>query len=741
MKQKVIKQKKMNWVLWFIPPILLTAITWLVYWPSLRYEFQFDDVANIVKHFQIRHHTLEKLFFSSTRWISYWMNALHYHYFKFEPFSYRVGNVIIHMLAGIILFFTLLLLLRRYKQSTFFSHNAFPIASLTSLLFLLHPVQTQTITYVIQGQLEGLSTLFVLAMILCFVLFCQVQNLLSKTFFLVSTFCLAALSTGTKEIAIIGPVLLLLIDWFGVAQGDWQQLKKRLWLHTILFTGIIGWYVYLLKPTFFTQLFGLKMSVKNNIGNILTQNPQESIKPLPFFISQFKVLLHYIWIFIFPFFISVEYDWKLCTSFFAPDCFFPFLALVALGIGVYFLLKKNKSHLVAFGMLWTFICLLPRSSIIPSPELLCDYKTYMASCGILFLLATGLVWLADKVVQKKKVHQLVQLGCLLALALPLGLSTYNRNKVWSSGLNFWADVIKHAPKKARAYNNYGVELSQKHHRFEDSVPYFKKAIAMDTNYADPCNNLAVAYCQINKLDLAIDAMIQGLQINRYYPEGYNNLASFYIEKKEYEKAHRALQNALALRPHYGKAWFNLGRMNLLQGDEEKAWECFKNCCTKGDLDNEHGFAMYGQASIKLKKYKDAIFAFQKIIECNPTNFDGYLGLANAYQLNEQYGKAIPLYQQLQAQNPQDFRITFNLAEAYLKAGNCAKALQYFQSIYAYRTQMPNIALRIAGCYEKMGNPQQACQELEAVLRFNYPSEVKSQITQLRNKMVQQYQLA
>ena len=740
MKQKVVSQSAIGWIYWIISPTLLAAITWLVYWPSLHYEFQFDDIANIVKHFQIRHHTFTKLLFSSPRWISYWMNALHYHYFKFDPFSYRVGNVVIHILTGMILFFILMLLLRRYKYSSFFSHNAFSIAGLTSLLFLLHPVQTQTVTYVIQGQLEGLSTLFVLATMLCFILFCRVQHIFLKLFFVLATFGLAALSTGTKEIAIVGPALLLLVDWFLIAQGDWKQLQKRLWVHATLFTIVIGLYVYLLKPSFFTQLFGLKMSVKNNVGNIITESAQESIKPLPFFISQFKVILHYLLIFVFPFFISVEYDWKLCSGFFAPDCLFPFLLLVALGVGVSMLLKKNRAHLIAFAALWTFICLLPRSSIIPSPELLVDYKTYMASCGILFVIATTLVWFVRTMVHEKKMLQKAHVCLPVILLIPLSYLTYERNKVWSSGLNFWGDVIKNAPSKARAYNNYGVELSQKLYRFEESVPYFKKAIAIDNNYADPCNNLAVAYGQINKLDLAIDAMIQGLRLNPYYPEGYNNLASFYIEKKEFDKARASLENALKLRPHYGKAWYNMGRMHLLQGDEQKAWQYFKKCCTEADLDNEHGFLIYAQSSIKLQKYKDAIFAYQKVIECNPAHFDGYLGLANAYQLDGQYDKAIELYGHLRQQNPSDFRLTFNLAEAYLKARKFDKALFYFQSIYHLRSQMPPIAFRMAACYEQLGKPQQACKELEAALRFNYPQEVKNQMNQLREQMIQRYHL-
>ena len=83
------------------------------------------------------------------------------------------------------------------------------------------------------------------------------------------------------------------------------------------------------------NLFGLKMAVKNNIGNVLTHNPAIQITPYYFFISQFKVVLHYLWIFIWPFAISVEYDWKLAKSLFAADCIIPLMILMCIGAFIF----------------------------------------------------------------------------------------------------------------------------------------------------------------------------------------------------------------------------------------------------------------------------------------------------------------------------------------------------------------------------------------------------------------------
>jgi protein O-mannosyl-transferase len=720
MKANEIIQKKepithnITWWQYIIPPCLLTSLTVLFYYPSLHYNFQFDDIANITKHFDIRHNTLKMLFFSGTRWISYWINAIHYSIGAFDPFSYRVGNVAIHTLNGILLFFILFIASKQLSKDSFFQRHAYYLAFLTSLLFLLHPVQTQTVSYVIQGQLEGLSTLSILSMIACLIATVSTQHLIMKIPIGAILFCTAIVACGTKEITIIAPLLMILFDWFFLAQGSLRALKKRLPLHAALAILILCIYLWFLKPQFFTEILGLQKVVRNNIGNVITQAPDQVITPWLFFISQFKVILHYISIFIWPFNISVEYDWVLSNSFLAPDSFLPFLGLLVIAFIIVRLLQHNSISPIAFAILWFFMCILPRSSIIPSPELLVDYKTYMASCGLFFLLASALIFALNSLLHKirllatLKPHQQASHFALVAVcAFSLGLCTMRRNTVWRSGIEFWHNMIKNAPCKARAYNNYGVELSQQLHQFEEAVPYFKKAISMDKNYPDPWNNLAVAYANLSKLDLAIDALKEGIKINPYYPEGYNNIASFYLQKKDLEKAEKALQMALKLRPYYGKAHFNLGRVYMEKGEQEKAWECFKNSCTKADFDLDHGFATYGQMSLNLQKYDDAIMAYEKVLRLNPDYPGAAFNLGNAYFMVKQYEKAISLYEKTITNNPQAHQAFFNIGETYFTMGNYTQALSWFEKIAKVKKQLPQLYLRSAQCLEKLGKLAQA----------------------------------
>lgn len=693
------------WISFGVIALVAIIATIATYWRSLPYEFQFDDLASITKHFNIRHYRLSTLFFSGTRWISYWLNSIYYHYGKFDPWIYRLGNLIIHSLNGLLLFFLFAYGLWAQKKDSFFKKNFLPIAAITAFLFFLHPVQTQTVSYVIQGQLEGLAAFFTLAMMSTFLVRFLAKQSWMKAALTMLLALLAILCTGTKEIAIIAPALIMLYDWFFIAQGNWSALKSRWWIHAMMFLIITSCYLYLLKPSFFTNIIGFKLTAKNNIGNIITQKPDAVITPSLFFISQFKVILHYLWIFIWPFSISVEYDWKLTPSILAPDFIFPFLLVISLLFATLRLLWHNRVNLIAFGALWFTICLGPRSSIIPSPELLVDYKTYLASIGWLFILAAALFWVWDKLVLffgKIARYWWIPATTLTSL---ICIATAQRNLIWRSGLEFWDDMIKHAPQKARAYNNYGVELSQRYSKYAESIPYFQKAIAMDHLYPDPCNNLAVAYAGIGKIDDAIEAIKQGLRINPYYPEGYNNLASFLLLKKNYVAAKEALETAIKLRPYYGKAHLNMGRLYAEQGDYQEAWIHFKRCCTQADLDNETGFNAYGRVSLALKKYDDAIFAYQKLLEIAPRDTDGYLNLATAYFMKQNYEQALHYYQKGAKLNPRDIRFIHNIGEAYFALQNYADAWLWFDRAKKAGQQHIGLYARLATCALKINQPE------------------------------------
>lgn len=711
-------------------PVVLVAFTICVYFFSLSYPFEFDDLANIEKYFNIRHTTFGSIFFKSSRWISYWLNACYYDLLpqseKFHPFLYRLGNVIFHCLTGALSFLMIRLMSISATKNRFLQDHGVMVAYVAAGLFLLHPLQTQTVSYVIQGQLEGLAGLFIMAMTTCFLSFHVVHYRIIKTLLLMLLFMLAVFACGSKEIIIVAPLLLLLVDWFFVAQGQWESLKQRWWIHGLLFFIITSLYVYFLKPQFFLNILGFNSALPNNIGNVLTDHVSQKITPYYFCISQFKVILHYLFIFIWPFSMSVDYDWKLSRHFFAPDCFWPFALLCIAAFCLYKRVRRNPIDIVSFGILWFFITILPRSSIVPSTELLADYKTYIASVGIFFIFAYWLVgffsYLYKFFVKKINISNTAfMITFSTILLLLIGFAAYTRNKVWRSPEDFWLNVIKNAPYKARAYNNYGVYLCEGK-RFEESVTYFKRAIQLDNYYADPYNNIAVSYASLNQIDLAIQALQQSVRLMPYHPEIYNNLANMFMQKNDHTHVESLLQTSIKLRPHYGKAYYNLGNYYLKINEPEKAWEAYRACCLKADFDNEIGFSHYGHCSVMLKKYDDALLAYSKVFELNPGSTTALINIANIYLLKKDYLQAEMMYRRLLQQDTQNIGFLFELGQSLQGQEKYSQALEYYQNVYHKKPTFAPVYNRISYCLAKLGRKKEAINFLKNFLAASPPEE-------------------
>ncbi len=732
------EQSPSLWMLVGIPACLV-ATTIASYYASLAYNFQFDDIANIKKMFDIRHNTLAKLFFARPRWISQWLNTVYYGYVKFDPYLYRVGNLIIHSIGGILVFYLIYTLFSGLRAQNFFKRNSLAIAATTAGLFLLHPVQTQTVSYVIQGQLEGMAGVFTIAIVLFFVKWVQATTPRGRWGFGTLLIVTSLLSIGTKEITIVAPLMVLLTDWFFVAQGNWSEIKGRWQKHAAVWAAIILTYVYF-KAGFMLKAATFQLESRNNIGNQLTQDPAQKIYPLHFAISQFKVIVHYLVMFVWPFNISVEYDWMLSTSFFAADCFLPFLSLVALWSYLGYLFSKNKTNILVFAFAWFFIAVLPRSSIIPSSELLVDYKTYLASVGVLLLIASALVWVITAMGEQARKRMALAaitpitsgaLACMLAL---VGYGAHERNKVWRSGLEFWGNIIANAPGKARAYNNYAVALSDLK-RYAEAVPFYKKAVQMDGKYPDPLNNLAVVYSILGDTDAAIVAMRKTIEIQPYYPEAYNNLASFYIQKKEYDKAEKMLKIALKLRKHYGKAYFNYGKLYLQQEKFDEALPYFKKACMEADMDIEPGFKVYAQVAFKAQKWDEAVIAVSKLCELNPSSVEYNGQLGQALLMDKQYAKSLSVFERLVQVKPEEPKYWFNAGEAAYQLEEYQKGRDYFSKAQSLGYKTPNVYVRLASCYSELDQRKEAREALLIAqglpdVSTDLKAQIKAQMTKL-----------
>jgi protein O-mannosyl-transferase len=709
-----------------LPPTILSIITTIFYYPSLWYGFMFDDLPTITQNFHVINKTNKPLdeFFANNRWISRFLNKFTYKYWQTNTFAYRIFNLALHISIGILIFFLLLKIFSSFKKSNFLKQHAYLLSILTSGLFLLHPVQTQTATYITQIRLEGLVVFFTFSVLLTFIYAVKTSNIYLKTFLYLLSFALTAFAAGTKEIIVVLPLLILLVDWFFLAQGDWKKFFSRGVIHIIFWTTLFGTFAkFNWHPPTPKEI--AKIEVENNRGNILTTTPEEKIKPVPYFISQFKVLQHYFFMFFWPLNIAFDYDYRLSKSFWDSDTIYPFLVMLSIVLLSLFLFIKNRTNIISFCIAWFFITILPRASFIPSTELVCDYKTYVSSFGMMLLIAVFFLYLIKSISylssafahSKKQSHYKLALTSLLIILS--GFATKSRNLIWSSELAFWEDAVKKAPTKARLYNNYAVSLAEAG-RVPEAMEVYKKASQLDPTYAEPVINLAFHYQFMGKNDIALKYYEKALHLKEMHPQMYNNLGILHLNDKHYPQAENCFKTAIKLRPYHSKAHYHLARTYQDQNKLEAAAHHYK-LAYQGDLPDIDSCYLHGAISFQLQKYDEAIESLEEVKRLHPNYKNAVFLLANCYYNQRNYSNATANFELVYKRDPKNLANAYNYAQSLMKQNKYEPALSLFKLCNSDQKNFPFSQLHTVKCLAELGQKEKAKEQaLTLIQNANTP---------------------
>ncbi|MBD3231063.1 tetratricopeptide repeat protein [Candidatus Dependentiae bacterium] len=704
-------------ILKIITPIILCLITITFYLPTLWYNFIYDDLPTIIKNIHIiKQGNIFDQLFANNRWISRIINRILYNFWQTTPFVYRIINLSLHLISGILIFFILLNVLSNIKKQNFIKNNAYLISTLTTGLFLLHPVQTQTVPFITQMQLEGTVVLFTFIIIFLFLHATKTKNLFLKMFLYATAYFLTYIAAGTKEIIIVLPLLISLFDWFFIAQGNWKFFLKRIPLHALFFV-ILTISLARLNWSITKHIPNKTTAIVNNRGNILTQMPKEKITPISFFISQFQVILHYITIYFWPLNLCLDYEMKIPSNFWHHTCIIPFLILLTiLLIGLTLFLKDNI-NIISFCIAWFFISVLPRSSFYPSTELVCDYKTYISSFSILLLISIFLLIIAQMAYQiiGKKIHLKkyfnYQFGIISLIILISGYATKTRNAIWSNELLFWEDVVKKNPNKARGYNNYAVALSESG-QHKAAMANYKKSSQLDPTYAEPVINLAFNYQIRGDKKRAMEYYKKALNLNELHPEMYHNLGVLHLQNKSLTQAEICFKTAIKLKPYYTKSHGCLAYIYQQHNNLEKAFYHYYQAI-EGDFPNLEHLYQFASTGIKLNKYNLAIQGLEKIKTKNSNYKDTLFLLASCYYQNKNYLKAAENFGSFYKQNPNQLTIAYNYAQALLNLNNFKAAKPLFEKCKNTNLEkFPYSILHYAKCLVMLGNKKQAIYELK-----------------------------
>ncbi len=581
-------------------------------------------------------------------------------------------------------------------------------------------------------RLEGLVAFFTFATILAFVYAVYNTNQIVKYSLFGLSFILAAFGTGTKEIIVGLPFALVAVDWFLVAQGDWNEFKQRILIHLGYFAVVFG-FLFLYGNMAPSNVVSIATSpLLNNRGNLLTPSAAQPITTHYYFISQFKVVLHYLLIYFFPIGLSFDYGYVLSAGFFKMDVLAPLLILLGLCIVLGRRWMSNLSDIVTFSFIWFFIFVLPRASIFPSTELVCDYKTYTASFGMMFLLAYffiySVLWAFDKapaffnLLMQRRV-----IGASFAfLVFALCFATSTRNYVWSSELLFWKDAMEKSDK-ARCYHNYATVLYEMGDE-KNAIANFNKAIEKDDFYAEPHINLALIYQNKGDNDTALQHYKRALDIGEGHPQLFNNLGLLHLSVNDFNRAEWCFKEALNLCPYDSRALHNLGNAYRLQNRLQEAKQCYLKALN-GTYQGREIYYSLGTTCFDLGEFDNALNAFNNVnVDYQSTAF--YMG--GCYFNSKNYAKAAECFEIAYKKDPNDKVLNYNYALALLNISKYEQALPLFAGLKDIEA-LPYAALHHARCLLEIGQKKVAKNAIECLIKLGKNADVKKEALELKKR--------
>ncbi len=591
-----------RWVAWAVA-LVISLATFAAYRNTFSAPFVFDDLQSITFNPTIRQfgtalnppggagetvggRPLLNLSFAINHAIS-----------GREVWSYHAGNLVIHVAAGLVLFGlmrrTLLLPALRPR----FGGAALPVACVTAAVWLLHPLQTGAVTYVVQ-RAESLMALFYLLTLYCFVRG-------GRGWLALSVVC-CALGMACKEVMVSAPLIVLLYDRALVA-GSFREAwarRKGFYLALAATWLLLAWLVVQAGTRGNTAGFGGKVGVWSYL---LTQAGAISI---------------YLKLIVWP--AGQIFDYGTATVKSLADVW-PQAVLIAglAGAAVWLLVRRPIAGLAAF---FVFAVLAPSSSFVPVwTEPVAEHRMYLPLAAIVAgAAAASWLWAGRK-------RPLVW-GCAwCAAGVALFALTVRRNAVYETELSLWGDTVRKAPGSARANNNYAKALAEgknpgealaycrraidldpefsaaynncgytlsKLGRFGEALPYFDKALGLRGHGMEIvlCNRGYALYC-FGRLGEALADCEAALKIRPDYEEALSNYGNALHAAGRSDEALVQLDKAIALAPGLASAWNNRGNIFSARGaDREEALRCYKRAAALAPamweaLDNAGRYAL------------------------------------------------------------------------------------------------------------------------------------------------------
>ncbi len=631
--------------------ILLLGI--LIYSNSLDGNFVLDDVYYIQNNEDILNLDVYKD-------ISYWFSlqhrpvptytfALNYSIHGFDTQGYHIVNIIIHLMNALLVFFLTLKLLDIGPNNAPIKRNKILIATIVSLLFVSHPVQTQTVNYIVQ-RMTLMAALFYLLSVYTYILARQhhfADKWKKAILYYILTFLAFVLAILSKQTAVTIPVVLLVVEIVFIRNKEGRRANGYIYTASGFMT--IG---------FLAILFG---------GFLPKENIE--ISRLEYFSSQLGVIFIYLKTLVYPFSLNFDPYIELVKDLSGiREIFFLISHILILGVAIFSIKRKP---FIAFGILWFYITLSIESSIIPIRDLIFDHRLYLPSFGFLLLLAFMVFYYI-------KIHIKIIFLASALVVITFSVYSHNRNKIWKNEYSFWTDVVNQPPVKARPYRFLGIQYMYKE-QYSEAIELFDKSIELSPDRWQEHSIKGFAYTALKEYEMAIEQYSQCILLQPSNAEHYINRASLFLKMNKLEEGKSDLDMAKSLLENKNKGlyYMTVGSYYFEMEAYDSAIVNLDKAITWG-INNLDMLNNLGLSNLRKGEFEDALKNFSQIIGIDKTYSLAYLNRGEVYFFLQDYTKAIEDFNVFLSFQSTNGRAYYMRGMAYVNKGEIRKAMEDFR---------------------------------------------------------------
>jgi tetratricopeptide (TPR) repeat protein len=465
--------------------------------------------------------------------------------FLANVWGYHAMNLALHVFAALAVFGVVRRTLDCERLRPHFGAASRALASVVALVWVVHPLTTDAVTYVTQ-RTEVLMGLFYLLTLYCAIRGAEPGiDRARRRGWAIAAVIACALGMGSKQTMVTAPFVVFLWDWmFGsrdvVPARAESQISARApspgarWFRWRLYAGLAATWVILAA--------GLALERwPHSIGI-----DREGWTPWTYLLTQAGVIVRYMRLSLVPVPLVLDYDgWPMARSVLDVA---PQLALLGVLIGITMAAVLRRAPW-GFAAAWVFALLAPSSSVLPlATEIAAERRMYTALVGVVTLVVLGAYVLGQFVLERlvsneqpRRTARAVALVALAGVAGGLAMLTLDRNRDYWSAEQIWRDTVDKRPDNPRARLNHGVQLAADG-RYPEAEAELREALRLKEPVAKAHLNLGSILCSQQRFEEGVPHLERAIALDPESPTAHGNLGEAYgaLGRRALAAAHFAL---------------------------------------------------------------------------------------------------------------------------------------------------------------------------------------------------------